>query len=144
MWLWNGEMIDHLLIYFVKNFPKREKAAKLLEQAQIHADDTPFSDVESLFLLDDDYSPQALVVLAYSTSEDNSDSDNDLNQEIQTIYTSQPIIAPLTNPIPIAQVHILLDTYSRPNPVIALFDTRAATTILHPKILPAEFWLPHN
>ena len=144
MWLWNGEMIDHLLIYFVKNCPKREKAAKLLEQAQIHADDTPFSDVESLFLLDDDYSPQALVVLAYSTSEDNSDSDNDLNQEIQTIYTSQPIIAPLTNPIPIAQVHILLDTYSRPNPVIALFDTRAATTILHPKILPTEFWLPHN
>ena len=56
----------------------------------------------------------------------------------------KPIIAPLTNPTPIAQVHILLDTYSRPIPVIALFDTGAAATILHPKILPAECWLPHN
>ena len=62
----------------------------LLEQAQIHVDDTPFSDVESLFSLDDDYSPQALVVMAYSTSEEDSDSDNedDSKPEIQTIYTS--------------------------------------------------------
>ena len=131
---------------FCKDCPKKEKATKLLEQAQIHADDTPFSDVESLFSLDDDYSPQALVVMAYSTLEEdsNSDSYDASNPEIQTIYTSQPIIAPLTNPTPIAQVHILLETYSRPVPVIALFDTRAAATILQPKILPAEFWLPHN
>ena len=54
--------------HFAKNCPRKEKATKLLEQAQIHADDTPFSDVESLFSLDDDYSPQALVVMAYSTS----------------------------------------------------------------------------
>ena len=62
----------------------------LLEQAQIHVDDIPFSDVESLFSLDDDYSPQALVVMAYSTSEEDSDSDNedDSKPEIQTIYTS--------------------------------------------------------
>ena len=84
--------------------------------------------------------------MAYSTSEENSDLDNedDSEPEIQTIYTSQPIIASLTNPTPIAQVHVLLDTYSRPIPVIALFDTGAAATILHPKILPAECWLPHN
>ena len=76
--------------HFSKNCPKREKATKLFEQAQIHADDTPFSDVESLFSLDDDYSPQVLVVMAYSTSEEDSDSDNDdaSNLEIQTIYTS--------------------------------------------------------
>ena len=54
--------------HFAKNCPKKERATKLLEQAQIHVDDTPFSDVESLFSLDDDYSPQALVVMAYSTS----------------------------------------------------------------------------
>ena len=47
-----------------KNCPKKEKVAKLLEQAQIHADDTPFLNVESLFSLDNDYSPQALVVMA--------------------------------------------------------------------------------
>ena len=42
--------------------------------------------------------------MAYSTLEEDSKSDNedDLEPEIQTIYTSQPIIAPLTNPIPIA------------------------------------------
>ena len=126
--------------------PPKKKVAKLLERAQIHTKDTPFSNVESLFTLDDDYSPQALVVMAYSTSEEGSDSlDLDaLNLDIQTIYTSQPIIAPLTGPTPIAQVHILLETYSRPIPIIALFDTGATATILHPKILPIEFWLPHN
>lgn len=72
---------------------KRKKATKLLEQAQIHVDNTPFSDVESLFSLDDDYSPQALVVMAYSTSEEdsNSDSYDDSDPEIQTIYTPSPL-----------------------------------------------------
>ena len=70
--------------HFAKNCPKKEKAAKLLEQAQIHADDTPFSNVESLFSLDDDYSPQALAVIAYSTSEEDSnpDSEYDSNPEM--------------------------------------------------------------
>ncbi|KAL4649979.1 hypothetical protein ACB092_01G052900 [Castanea dentata] len=154
-----GEIYQHVLIaleklcnqrkkpgHCAKNCPKKAKPAKLLEQAQIHADDTPFSDVESLFSLDDEYSPQALVVMAYSTSEDESDSSitDDSDPEIQTIYTSQPLIAPIIGPTPIAQVHILLDTYSRPIPVIALFDTGAAATILHPKILPEDFWLPHH
>ena len=60
--------------------------------------------MESLFSLDDDYSPQALVVMAYSSSEEDSDSNSeyDSEPEIQTIYTSQPVIAPLTNPTPIA------------------------------------------
>ena len=84
--------------------------------------------------------------MVYSTSEEDSDLDNeeDSDPEIQTIYTSQPIIAPLTSPTPIAQVHILLDTYSRPILVIALFEIGAAAIILHPKILPKEFWLPHH
>ena len=79
--------------------------------------------------------------MAYSTLEEDLDSDSDdvSYPKIQTIYTSQPIITLLTSPTPIAQVHILLETYSRPIPVIALFDTGAAATILHPKILPAEF-----
>ena len=104
------------LDHFAKNCPKKEKVAKLLEEAQIHAEDTPFSDVESLFSLDDDYSLQALVVMVYFTSEEdsNSDSYDASNLEIQTIYTSQPIIASLTSPTLIAQVHILLKTYSRP------------------------------
>ena len=94
----------------------------------------------------DEYSPQALAVVAYSTSEEDSEpnSEYDSDPEIQTIYTSQPIIAPLTNPTSIAQVHLLLDTYSRPIPVIALFDTGAAAIILHPRILPQEFWLPYH
>ena len=84
--------------HLAKNCSKKEKAAKFLQQAQIHADDIPFSDVESLFSLDDDYSPQALAVMAYSTSKEDSDPDSeyDSDPEIQTIYTSQPIIAPLT------------------------------------------------
>ena len=60
--------------------------------------------------------------------------DYDSDPEIQTIYTFQPIIAPLTNPTLIAQVHLLLDTYSRPIPVIALFDIGATAIILHPRL----------
>ena len=124
--------------HFAKNCPKREKAAKLLEQAQIHAEDTPFSNVESLYSLDE-YSPQALVVMGYSTIEEDSDSESVASDlEIQAIYTSQPTLVSLASPIPIAQVHILLDSYSRPNPIITPFDTEA-TTIIHPKILPKEF-----
>ena len=84
--------------------------------------------------------------MAYSTLEEDLDPDNEdgSNPEIQTIYTSQPIISLLTNPTPIAQVHILLDTYSIHIPMITLFDIGGAATILHPKILPVEFWLPHN
>ena len=76
--------------HFAKNYPKNEKATKLLEQAQIHADDIPFFDVESLFSLDDEYSPQALAVMAYSTSKEDLDLENNdtSNPEIQTIYTS--------------------------------------------------------
>ena len=84
----------------IKNCPKKEKAAKLLKQVEIHADDTPFLDVDLLFSLDDDYSPQALVVMAYSTSKEDLDLDigDDSEPEIQTIYTSQPIIAPQPTP----------------------------------------------
>ena len=62
--------------HFAKNCPKREKAAKLLEQAQIYAEDIPFSNIESLFSLDDEYSPQALAVVAYSISEEDSEPDS--------------------------------------------------------------------
>ena len=76
--------------------------------------------------------------MGYSTIEEDSISElAAADPKIQAIYTSQPALVSLASPIPIAQVHILLDTYSRPTPVIALFDTRAATaTIIHPKILP--------
>ena len=51
----------------------------------------PFFDVESLYSLDDEYSPQALVVMGYSITEENSDSELvALDPEIQAIYTSQP------------------------------------------------------
>ena len=56
---------------------KKKKATKFLEQAQIHADDTPFFDVESLFSLDDEYSPQTLAIMAYSISKEDSNSDSD-------------------------------------------------------------------
>ena len=62
---------------------------------------------------------------------------------IQAIYTSQPALVSLASSIPIAQVHILLDLYSRPSLIIAIFDIEIAATIIHPKILPEEFRLPH-
>ena len=82
--------------------------------------------------------------MGYSTTEKDSDSESVASDlEIQAIYTFQPTLVSLESPIPIAQIHILLDSYSRPTPVIALFDTKVAATIIHPKILLKEFWLPH-
>ena len=45
--------------------------------------------------------------MAYSTSEEDSDSNSDdvSDPEIQTIYTFQPVIAFLPSPTPMAQVH---------------------------------------
>ena len=75
-----------------------------------------------------------------STIEEESDSKSMAsNPEIQAIYTFQPALVSLVSPIPIAQVYILLNSYSRPAPVIAIFDIEEATTIIHPKILPEEF-----
>ena len=78
--------------------------------------------------------------MGYSTIEEDSDLESVASDpEIQTIYTSQPALVSLANPIPIAQVHILLDSYSRPTPIIALFDIEVAATIIHTKILREEF-----
>ena len=75
--------------------------------------------------------------MGYSTTKEDSDSKSVASDpEIQDIYTSQPTLVSLASPI-------LLDSYSRPTPVAALFNTRAVATIIHPKILPKEFWLPH-
>ena len=73
--------------------------------------------------------------MAYFTSEEDSASlsSDALDPEIQTIYTSYPIIASLTVPTPIAHVHIPLETYSKLIPVIAIFDTGTIATILHPR-----------
>ena len=82
--------------------------------------------------------------MGYSTIEKDSDSESVASDlELQAIYTSQPTLVSLASPILVAQVHILLDSYSRPTPIIALFDMEATTTIVHPKILPEEFWLHH-
>ena len=82
---------------------QREKVAKLLKQAQIHAKDTPFSDVESLYSLNDEYSPQALMVMGCYTTKEDSDSESVASDlEIQAIYTSQPTLVSLASLIPVA------------------------------------------
>ena len=79
-----------------------------------------------------------------STIEEDSYSESAASDpKIQAIYTSQPALVSSASLIPIAQAHILLDTYSKPTLVIALFDIGVVATIIHPKILLEEFWLPH-
>ena len=79
-----------------------------------------------------------------STIEEDSYSESAASDpKIQAIYTSQSALVSSASLIPIAQAHILLDTYSKPTLVIALFDIGVVATIIHPKILLEEFWLPH-
>jgi len=59
--------------------------------------------VESLYSLDDEYSPQAVVVMGYSTTEKDSNSESVASDpKINSIYTSQPTLVSLESPIPIA------------------------------------------
>ena len=63
----------------------------------------PFSDVESLYSLDDEYSPQALMVMGCYTTKEDSDSESVASDlEIQAIYTSQPTLVSLASLIPVA------------------------------------------
>ena len=82
----------------------------------------PDDEVESLFSLTDEITPDTIATMADESSDD----------EIYELYQAQPTIPP-SHPIPLAPVTILTSTYAKPIKAIALFDTGAHRTILNPK-----------
>ncbi|KAK9054644.1 hypothetical protein SSX86_025723 [Deinandra increscens subsp. villosa] len=63
-------------------------------------------------------------------------------KRLKEVYMSSSPQKNLEPPVPITKVHLLTSTYARPIPVIALFDTGSACSILNPDVLPDEYWKP--
>ena len=127
--------------HFAKNYSRKEKAAELLEQVQIYVEGIPFSNVESLFSFDNDYSPQALVVMAYFTSKEDLASLRPRNPNHLYIlayyslpnrsYSHSPSAYPPGN---------LFQTHSSYSPFWHWTYSNNSPS----KILPTEIWLSHN
>jgi hypothetical protein len=102
----------------------------LAQNTKFNADD---NEVESLFSLTDEITPNTIAVVVDESSDD----------EIYELYQAQPTITP-SHPIPLAPVTILTSTYAKHIKAIALFDTGSHRTILNRKGFPPHCWGPHK
>ncbi|XP_027156875.1 uncharacterized protein LOC113758046 [Coffea eugenioides] len=116
--------------HFAKNCPQNQKGVKLISEIQneLHFSIT---DLESEFSEQEE--PTDTTLLALQVPED--------------ILSIGPIA--MTNKedkeeevYPQTLIHILLDKYSKPIPLIAFFDTGAHTSIIRKDILPDSYWIP--
>lgn len=101
-------------------------------------------DLESIFSLEDEQSPETLQIIDYSDSEDDTAKENSQEllfsiPEINVINPAVPNLSLLLDR-PYAKINIFLDHYAKPITVIAFFDTGAACTIINPEILPPSHW----
>jgi hypothetical protein len=121
--------------HFTKACP--QKKAQSLKLIDFLAQTTKFNpdddEVESLFSLTDEITPDTIAAVADESSDD----------EIYELYQAQPTLTP-SHPIPLAPVSIFTSTYAKPIKAIALFDTGAHRTILNPKVLPPHCWVTHR
>ncbi|GAY67239.1 hypothetical protein CUMW_255000 [Citrus unshiu] len=95
-------------------------------------------DVEYFFSEQEEYDEQTAFVLA--GTEDHSESENVyVIQTVQQIQKVQPVI-----PIPSIKIHLLLEKFGKPIPIIGFIDTGAQKSMLNPSILPSYFWEKHT
>jgi hypothetical protein len=102
----------------------------LAQNTKFNPDD---DEVESLFSLTDEITPDTIAAVADESSD----------YEIYELYQAQPTTSP-SHPIPLAPVTILTSKYAKPIKAIALFDIGAHRTILNPKVLPPHCWVTHK
>ena len=157
-----GKRSDKCFLYlkpghFAKNCPKTSKKDKLLIHLMQLAPGITDSDLESVFALEDEQTPETILSIAYSDSKEEEecpslDDSDDESQPLDVLEIFQlddqpnnPLLefslAP-DMPSPTAKVQIYLNHYDKPTPVIAYFDTGAACTVINPDILPSSHWEP--
>ncbi|KAL5577277.1 hypothetical protein UlMin_018976 [Ulmus minor] len=117
--------------HFAKQCP-RGKTAKLITNIQ---ESTGISlsdnDVESIFSVDEEITPETLCALQPYSDCSNSD-DQESFYKMTAINSVQPV--------PIVKMQVIPSKYSLPIKVAAFFNTGASFTIMNPNILPKEFW----
>ncbi|GJX99343.1 hypothetical protein Tco_0356362 [Tanacetum coccineum] len=135
--------------HFARNCPDKKRSQALI-QALNQVEPVDVSDLESLYTLDDEPSDSVLCTIAYSdfSSDDDSDTDSLESDFDFGVHMINPIphVLPIQEdpPLPLAKVHLLMDAYAKPIPVIAFFDTGSSVSILNPNILPDHYWKPHH
>ncbi|XP_060964790.1 uncharacterized protein LOC133033738 [Cannabis sativa] len=116
--------------HFAKECPKGKTAKMITHIEDATGVSLSDNDVESIFSVDDEISPNTMCALQLS-----SDSDDDRYGGLFSMHAF-----PAGQPIPIAKMHVIPTKYSRPIKVAAFFDMGASYTIINPDILPPELW----
>lgn len=95
-------------------------------------------DVESFFSEREDYDEKTAFVFA--KTEDHSGPENvSVIQTVQQIQKVQPVIH-----VPSIKIHILLEKFDKPVPIIRFIDTGAQKSMLNLSILLSHFWEKHT
>nr|GEV27544.1 putative zinc finger, CCHC-type [Tanacetum cinerariifolium] len=137
---------------FSQRSNKKWKFIRKKKQRGRTSDSKPvdFSDLESLYSLDDEPSDSVLCTIACSdfSSDDDSDTDSLESDSDFGLHMINPIphVLPIQEdpPFPLAKIHLLTDAYDKPILVIAFFDTGSSVSILNHNILPDHYWKPHH
>ncbi|CDP22087.1 unnamed protein product, partial [Coffea canephora] len=118
--------------HFAKNCPQNQKGVKLISEIQNELHFT-ISDLESEFSEQEEPTDTTLLALQ-------------VPEEILSISPIASINKDKTEKdvYPQTLIHILLDKYSKPIPLIAFFDTGAYISIMRKDILPDSFWIPET
>ena len=132
--------------HYAKQCPHKGKEKVIHSLSEIA--DLENADVESLFSVHEEPTPDVILALALddfspneSSGSDYSDSDEDLSP-IHCFGPTSPDsnLDPISLIQPLAKVQIFLGKYEKPISVIAFFDTGAAASIINPSILPRSHW----
>ena len=129
--------------HFARNCPtKKAKAANLVSQLMVTH---PESDIESL------YSEQSFAdedtKFALASSSASSDDDEELQALSCPIPTFtalplHPICFSETSQSPHIQVTLLASKFAKPLKAIGLLDSGSLKTMVNPKLLPPDIWVP--
>ncbi|KAK9705313.1 hypothetical protein RND81_07G047500 [Saponaria officinalis] len=135
-----------------QNKKKRDNLVGYLAQIE----DIEDADIKSIFSLDDGPTDETILAMGVEFEEDSSgDSDQDSEEddirdqfvrfdlcpiEICKAGPQDDIPTYPLQPSPNAKIYIFPNKYDKPIPVIAYFDTGAASSIIKPNILPSSHW----
>lgn len=111
------------------------------------ADPLQEDDLESLFLLEDEQTPESILIVDYSESEAETKDDEVVCPHIgpEEIHLKEPMFdLSFALQRPYARINIFFEHYSKPIPVITFFNTGAACTFINPSLLLPSHWKPHH
>ena len=100
------------------------------------------ADVESLLSETEDHTPEALLAFPSSDYETKTTSSFDPDTDHSIHYLYLVLLLRPTFTVPLITLQLLPKKYAKPIPIRALFDTGAASSILHPEALPESYWQP--